>query len=631
MKKALEIFWNDIKTVKNSPVVLFVIAVIICIPALYAVFNIQATLDPYSKTSNIKVAVVNEDRGVNFEGEKLNVGAEFVDELRNNRNFDWQFVDRSEAMNGLREGDYYAVLIIPGNFSSDLLSIKNGTPRQASIEYIVNDKLNPVAPRITNAGADALQAKINSEVVKTIDGIIFGKISSAGELARANRDDILRTKKFISELNANLGKIDETLSTANSDLEKGQNIWSGLKSDLPEIQENANFVKEKYSLLESYIGKDPAKALSTVQSMESHLSEAITSMKYLKAVLASLYSATGDPKLKTAMDQIDANIQKANSVLGILEGIETDLKTKGTTERLVKLRESLNKMDSALNNLMDNRAQIDAAMRDASSKLGIANSKWPVMRSAIQDAHRKLGMISEDDLNSLVKLADIDPSAVREYFRSPVKMEKEHIYPVKNYGSALAPFYIPISLWIGGIIAVAMISMRVKYGEYSSIQVYFGRMGLFLIIAICQALVVAAGALLLQVQITGTLLFLLTAIYVSICSMLIIYSLTSALGNAGKALSIIILVLQITGTGGIFPVELLPPFFQTIHPYLPLTYAVGALREVVAGVIWSIYWKNMALLALFPVVTFLITVLVKEKMDKRAHWMESKLEESGLF
>lgn len=631
MKKALEIFWNDIKTVKNSPVVLFVIAVIICIPALYAVFNIQATLDPYSKTSNIKVAVVNEDRGVNFEGEKLNVGAEFVDELRNNRNFDWQFVDRSEAMNGLREGDYYAVLIIPGNFSSDLLSIKNGTPRQASIEYIVNDKLNPVAPRITNAGADALQAKINSEVVKTIDGIIFGKISSAGELARANRDDILRTKKFISELNANLGKIDETLSTANSDLEKGQNLWSGLKSDLPEIQENANFVKEKYSLLESYIGKDPAKALSTVQSMEEHLSEAITSMKYLKAVLGSLYSATGDPKLKTAMDQIDANIQKATSVLGILEGIETDLKTKGTTERLVKLRESLNKMDSALNKLMDNRAQIDAAMRDASSKLGIANSKWPVMRSAIQDAHRKLGMISEDDLNSLVRLADIDPSAVREYFRSPVKMEKEHIYPVKNYGSALAPFYIPISLWIGGIIAVAMISMRVKYGEYSSIQVYFGRMGLFLIIAICQALVVATGALLLQVQITGTLLFLLTALYVSICSMLIIYSLTSALGNAGKALSIIILVLQITGTGGIFPVELLPPFFQAIHPYLPLTYAVGALREVVAGVIWSIYWKNIALLALFPVVTFLITVLVKEKMDKRAHWMESKLEESGLF
>ncbi|MDK2875392.1 MAG: putative rane protein [Methanothermobacter sp.] len=182
MRKALEIFWKDMKTVKNSPVVLFVIAVIICIPALYAVFNIQATLDPYSRTSSIEVAVVNEDRGADFNGTHLNVGAEFVSELRKNRNFDWQFVDRSDAMDGLRKGKYYAVLIIPGNFSSDLLSIKNGTPRQASIKYMVNDKLNPVAPRITNAGADALQAKINSEVVKTIDGIVFGKISEAVNL-----------------------------------------------------------------------------------------------------------------------------------------------------------------------------------------------------------------------------------------------------------------------------------------------------------------------------------------------------------------------------------------------------------------------------------------------------------------
>jgi putative membrane protein len=390
-------------------------------------------------------------------------------------------------------------------------------------------------------------------------------------------------------------------------------------------------VKEKYSLLESYIGKDPAKALSTVQSMESHLSEAITSMKYLRAVLASLYSATGDPKLKTAIDQIDTNIEKASSVLGILQAIESDLKTKGTTDRIVKLKASIDRMDSTLNKLMDSRDEIDAAMQDASAKLGIANARWPAMRSAIQDASRKLNMISDDDLNSLVKLADIDPSAVREYFRSPVRMEKEHIYPVKNYGSALAPFYIPISLWIGGIIAVAMISMRVKYGDYSSIQVYFGRMGLFIIIAVFQALVVVAGAMFLRVQTTGSMLLLLTSIYVSVCSMLIIYSLTSALGNAGKALSIIILVLQITGTGGIFPVELLPPFFQAIHPYLPLTYAVGALREVVGGVIWSIYWTNIAVLSLFPVATFIITVLVKEKMDKRAHWMESKLEESGLF
>jgi putative membrane protein len=113
--------------------------------------------------------------------------------------------------------------------------------------------------------------------------------------------------------------------------------------------------------------------------------------------------------------------------------------------------------------------------------------------------------------------------------------------------------------------------------------------------------------------------------------MIIVYSLTSAFGNAGKAMAIIILVLQITATGGIFPVEILPPFFQTIHPFLPLSYAVGALREVIAGVLWSSYWHNIVILALFPALTFGLTLLIKEKMDKRAQWTEDKLKESGLF
>ena len=156
-------------------------------------------------------------------------------------------------------------------------------------------------------------------------------------------------------------------------------------------------------------------------------------------------------------------------------------------------------------------------------------------------------------------------------------------------------------------------------------------MGIFLIISILQALLVAFGALYLHVQISSALLFILTTLYIGICAMIIVYSMTSAFGNAGKALAIIILVLQITATAGIFPLEILPPFFQAIHPYLPLTYAVGALREVVAGVIWSTYWYNILYLTIFPIVAFVLTLLIKEKVDKRAQWTEEKLKESGLF
>lgn len=171
IKGVRKIFRNDIKAIKNNPVVMVVLLVIIIIPSLYALLNIQATWDPYARTSNIEVAVVNEDLGYSTNGTTYNVGNMLVDELKNNTSFSWKFVDRTTAMNNVKNGKYYAALIIPGNFSENLLSIQGSNPKSAQIDYVVNDKTNPIAPRITNAGVDTIQAQINDEVVKTIDGI----------------------------------------------------------------------------------------------------------------------------------------------------------------------------------------------------------------------------------------------------------------------------------------------------------------------------------------------------------------------------------------------------------------------------------------------------------------------------
>ena len=226
----------------------------------------------------------------------------------------------------------------------------------------------------------------------------------------------------------------------------------------------------------------------------------------------------------------------------------------------------------------------------------------------------------------------MNQTGVQNYFDSPVVVQKQDMYPLNNYGSALAPFYISISLWIGCIIAVAMISMRVKSRiKYRAESIYLGRMGLFIVISILQSIFVALGALYLHVQASSAILFILTTLFIGFCSMVIVYSMTSTLGNAGKSLAIIILVLQITATAGIYPVQLLPPFFQAIHPYLPLTYAIGALREVIGGVLWSSYWYNILILAIFPALTFVITLIIKEKLNKRAQWSEKKLGDSGLF
>ncbi len=633
MKGITEIFKNDIKAVIRNPVVMFVLLVIICIPALYALLNMQATWDPYSQTQNIKVAVVNTDSGYSTNGTHYNVGNTLVDELKDNKNFSWQFVDKDTALNGVKNGQYYAALIIPSNFSKDLLSIETTTPQQAKIQYIVNDKLNPVAPRLTNAGADEVQTKINNEIVKTVDGIIFGKLADVGNIAKDNKAQFLKLRSFVNELNGKIGAINSDISGANSDMSTIQDIWPKVSAALPEIQKYSNSIRKNYDSMYNQIESNPQAALGKVQNMESQLNTTITGLKYVDSILTTLYHATGNAQLKPIITQIETDIGYGNQALALLQKAEAAIKEgKNPKAELTQLKTLLDEMDDGVNTLVANKASISQKINTAAAKLSMVNSKWPTVKSAIPIAATKLNSINVADIDSLIALSDTNQGDVKNYFESPVDLQKESMYPVDNYGSALAPFYIPISLWIGCIIAVAMISMRVKTGKiYHAASVYLGRMGIFLIIAILQALLVAIGSLYLHVQISSTLLFILTTLYIGICAMIIVYSMTSAFGNAGKALAIIILVLQITGTAGIFPLEILPQFFQTIHPYLPLTYAVGALREVVAGVIWSTYWYNILYMTIFPVVAFILTLLIKEKVDKRAQWTEEKLKESGLF
>lgn len=634
IKGARDIFKNDIKAVINNPAVLIVLAVIILIPSLYALLNIEATWDPYSQTDNIEVAVVNEDSGYNYNGTDYNVGNTLVDELKNNTNFKWQFVDKETAVKGVKNGDYYAALVIPGNFSKELMSIETSAPHQAKIEYIVNDKLNPVAPRLTNAGADAVQTKINNEVIKTIDGIIFGKLSTVGELVKENKADLLKTKSFVNELNGNLGDIDASITEINSDMATVNSIWPKISAELPEAQKESNSIRATYDSLYAQITANPQEALKTVQDMETTVNNMLVSLKTADAALKALYNATGDPNLLPVIKQVEENIAKVTKVQGILKEVETAIKDgKNPQGKMTELKNAIDEMDNAINLLANNKDNINQKITEASSKLSLVNFKWPTIRSAIQIAALKLNSINEGDLDQIAAFSDMNQDDVQNYFESPVELDKNRMYPVDTYGSALAPFYIPISLWIGCIIAIAMITMRIKKStkKYTAESVYIGRMGLFLIIGTIQALLVAAGSILLHVQMSSAFLFTITTLYIGLCAMIVVYSMTSAFGNAGKAIAIVILVLQITATGGIFPVEILPPFFQSIHPFLPLTYAVGALREVVAGVIWPIFWYNIAMLAIFPVAAFLITLLIKEKVDKRAMWMEEKLKDSGLF
>ena len=179
--KIVELMKNDFKSVFANPIVTLLIVAIIILPSLYALINVEACWDPYSNTDEVDFAIANLDNGTSFQGLQLNIGNELVKELKNNSKFDWKFVTEDELRDGVNKGDYYAGIIIPKNLSENIVSITGDNPKQAKLEYVVNIKANPVASRLTDAGANAIYTSLNAKIVELIDLAAYGKLGELQE------------------------------------------------------------------------------------------------------------------------------------------------------------------------------------------------------------------------------------------------------------------------------------------------------------------------------------------------------------------------------------------------------------------------------------------------------------------
>ena len=187
-------------------------------------------------------------------------------------------------------------------------------------------------------------------------------------------------------------------------------------------------------------------------------------------------------------------------------------------------------------------------------------------------------------------------------------------------------------MWVGALITCVMLEPKSSAGtKYSPFEMYSGKLLFYIVMSILQACVTIIGAHLLGVHIDNYPLFIFSSILVSAVFMILIYSIISAIGTVGKGIAVILLVLQISATGGIYPIQIMHEFFQTLYPYMPMTYAIKLIREAQLGVVWSNYWPALAILLAIGIITVIVAVIIKEKADKPSKYFEEKLEESGLF
>lgn len=271
---------------------------------------------------------------------------------------------------------------------------------------------------------------------------------------------------------------------------------------------------------------------------------------------------------------------------------------------------------------------------DGQGMLNTILGEYPYVNSKINELADRIREIQgETDINEMIELLRNDPEAEKNFFEEPVKLSKNELFPIPNYGSGMTPFYTVLAIWVGGLLLISLLAVDVHDREgLTGRERYFGRMFTFLTIGLLQTLVVTLGDwLLIGSYIAHPVWFVLFGLIISIVFMTLIYTLVSVFGDVGKAMVIVLLVLQIAGAGGTYPVILLPKLFQAISPFLPFTYAIDLMREAVGGIIWESAIHDVIILSLFGIGALLFGTLLKNVINKHTDKLMKKSKDAGLF
>ena len=715
LKQIFEIFKSDIKEIFRKVNTWIIIVGLIFLPSMYAWPNILSSWDPYSHTNNIKVAVISEDEGATVEGKSVNLGESLITNLKGNKNLDWQFVSsRQQAEDGVKIGDYYASIVIPKSFSSDITSITRGELKKATIEYTVNEKINAISPKITNSGASALANTIGKNFVEVANGVIFEKLHEAGVKFEENLPAIEQVKEKINHLNDNFTNYENSLNELIGKVDRGYNVLNTIQGTLPEIDraatnsimlanktnvtiknienfneimlKNINTQLDKVIEISGEVVKvaeliqkkptNPEETKAKMKALDSRLEAAEKRLDIAKDIFEYLNSLSDQnlfQKQLTKINTMESDITKLRSLnkkiysnIDNYDAISTkvkadfltiskrvnynsiDSKKKLNTEVAPLIKRVLTNADTKIRNVSSiiSRAQaqiptINAKISEAEVKIQTAQGKLLKLQGEMPEIKEKVqkltGIVNkadgEIDTNALFNLLKVDYKQQAEFFANPVQLKENQLYHIKNYGSAMTPFYTVLSIWVGALLMSSLLTTKVEDEEnkYKPYQKYFGRGLLFMIISLLQTLIITLGDMyLLGTQANSPYRFVIYALLISLLFSAIIYTTVCLLGNVGKAVCIILLVLQIGSSGGTFPIQMTSRFFQILYPKVPFTYSIGLLREAVGGVYIPAVNRDMKILLTYLVIT-LVGGAILVSLKARSAKLSRERERSKLF
>ncbi len=685
MRNIWTVFKTDVKSLSKCFFACAVVVGIVLLPSLYAWLNIYSNWDPYGNTGGISIAVASLDQGYTDEdGVYTNKGDDVVADLREATSINWVVVDSEDAAReGVYAGDYYAAVVIDRDFSYKMYHMLTEWTGKPSLTYYENAKKNAVATKITDTAAESLKRTINENYLD----VAVGRVMTQANLLAADltEDDpetavkgvLYQARDLLAGCRATMDAFEAAGrgGAADFDAEQLAQTIKDINSHLPDGEQLQQTAAEIDRMVFTALEK-VQRALDAIQQAaedDSKLQEALKAIQDASAAMGQL----GD-RLTAWADRLDQHLAghaaaklaremaaKCYALQGRLAALPDngDIQTairdckaiiSAIGEMTGKLTPTAGELRQELQNVMGQVSRTmgsvktlsgDAqAVQDALSDTALAlEDTMALLRPAADNLSRSVdealdtlqGLSDEEYMDTLLDILGGDPEEYGQYFSQVVQTTVTPVYPIENYGSAMTPFYTVLAIWVGGVILVSLVKPHARKDgliDPTPAQLYFGRYILFFLLSQLQAAIIITGDLLiLKVQCLHPGLMYLTGSLTALTFSLLIYSLALSFGDVGKAVVVVVMVLQIAGSSGTFPIELLPEVYQKIYRFFPFPYAIDAMRECICGLYGNYYMTQLAYLLLFAAAALVIGLLVRRPFMGLNHFMEAKLEETELF
>ena len=677
---------RDKNTIVKHIFMIIVIIGICLLPAFYAWINIYANKDPYSNTGNIKVAVSSRDKGIDIDGKHVNSALEVMNTLEDDKSLDYKIVKNpSDTKKGVESGKYYAAIIFEDNFTNNMHNLDSSLDKNsASVTYYKNNKKNSVAPKITDTAASNVLSSINNKYIETLFKDFFkdtkdltnefkGKSavdSAVKELTRLRNDleGYDKTVKLFLDSNSSLGSsIYNTKSSFNTNIKNSKNNINNVEKDIESARESIksisknidnsiNSLQKDINGLDSSINKLSSAGADKEQIQKDINKRADSILIGLENLLSLIPENNSSRVAKNLRDTLNRMIKTVKDIKNIKDDIGVLLTNVKTLRQLntsvldPNFKALMSEFDNALelakpiiasgnSMISDIDPVLDASLKATS---GVSSSMVrldKILSSSVKRIDEVLDKVkkvdSEDKAKILIDFLNGDPNSYSKFFSSLVDVKTEKLYKADSYGMAMTPFYSVLAIWVGGVMLVSVLSLgskKKKYKNKSEGYIFFRKFIPFFALSQIQAAIIILGdILLIGISPVHPVLMFISAAVTSLVFMMFIYSLAISFGDIGKGIVVVIMVLQIAGSSGSFPIEILPEIFSEIYKFFPFPYAINAMREALSGIYRYDFIIYLGQLLVFFIVGIIIGLVIRRPFTNINNFITKKLEETEVL